>query len=163
MYELSRVRLYSIGPAGARYADTVLDLRGVGDVVPDPAPMQAEFFQEEPVGPPRRPAPAGVLFLENGGGKSVLLKLIFSVMLPGHRNTLGGASSGVLRKFLLADDCGHVALEWQHVLTGECVVVGKVSEWRGGPTGSSSKNSACAGAGSGTAAPTPRRSSTVSA
>ncbi|WP_333739345.1 hypothetical protein [Streptomyces sp. IBSBF 2806] len=131
MYELSRVRLYSIGPAGARYADTVLDLRGVGDVVPDPAPTQAEFFAEEPVGPPRRPAPAGVLFLENGGGKSVLLKLIFSVMLPGHRNTLGGASSGVLRKFLLADDCGHVALEWQHVLTGECVVVGKASEWRG--------------------------------
>ncbi|MFE4423385.1 hypothetical protein [Streptomyces sp. NPDC056817] len=131
MYELSRVRLYSIGPAGARYADTVLDLRGVGEPVPDPAPIQAEFFEAEPVGPPRRPAPAGVLFLENGGGKSVLLKLIFSVMLPGHRNTLGGASSGVLRKFLLADDCGHVALEWQHVQTGECVVVGKVSEWRG--------------------------------
>ncbi|GGQ36101.1 hypothetical protein ACFFKE_07390 [Streptomyces mutabilis] len=131
MYELSRVRLYSIGPAGARYADTVLDLRGVGEPVPDPAPTQAEFFEEEPVGPPRRPAPAGVLFLENGGGKSVLLKLIFSVMLPGHRNTLGGASSGVLRKFLLADDCGHVALEWQHVQTGECVVAGKVSEWRG--------------------------------
>ncbi|MGX1886760.1 hypothetical protein [Streptomyces sp. NPDC055287] len=131
MYELSRVRLYSIGPAGARYADTVLDLRGVGEPVPNPAPTQAEFFQEEPVGPPRRPAPAGVLFLENGGGKSVLLKLIFSVMLPGHRNTLGGASSGVLRKFLLADDCGHVALEWQHTRTGECVVVGKVSEWRG--------------------------------
>ncbi|MFI5661712.1 hypothetical protein [Streptomyces sp. NPDC051684] len=131
MYELSRVRLYSIGPAGARYADTVLDLRGVGESVPDPAPTQAEFFEDEPVGPPRRPAPAGVLFLENGGGKSVLLKLIFSVMLPGHRNTLGGASSGVLRKFLLADDCGHVALEWQHTLTGECIVVGKVSEWRG--------------------------------
>ncbi|MEO3975111.1 hypothetical protein [Streptomyces sp. CAU 1734] len=131
MYELSRVRLYSIGPAGARYADTVLDLRGVGAPVPNPAPTQAEFFADEPVGPPRRPAPAGVLFLENGGGKSVLLKLIFSVMLPGHRNTLGGASSGVLRKFLLADDCGHVALEWQHTLTGELVVVGKVSEWRG--------------------------------
>ena len=31
----------------------------------------------------------------------------------------------------MADDCGHVALEWQHTLTGECVVVGKVSEWRG--------------------------------
>ncbi|MEU7190326.1 hypothetical protein [Streptomyces sp. NPDC045470] len=131
MYELSRVRLYSIGPAGARYADTVLDLRGVGAPVPDPAPAQADFFEDEPVGPPRRPAPAGVLFLENGGGKSVLLKLIFSVMLPGHRNTLGGASSGVLRKFLLADDCGHVALEWQHTLTGESIVVGKVSEWRG--------------------------------
>ncbi|MGA5566802.1 hypothetical protein ACPCUV_37325 [Streptomyces platensis] len=131
MYELSRVRLYSIGPAGARYANTVMDLRGVGAPVPQPAPAQADFFEDEPVGPPRRPAPAGVLFLENGGGKSVLLKLIFSVMLPGHRNTLGGASSGVLRKFLLAEDCGHVALEWQHVLTGESVVVGKVSEWRG--------------------------------
>ncbi|MFC7217749.1 hypothetical protein ACFQLX_06120, partial [Streptomyces polyrhachis] len=131
MYELSRIRLHSIGPAGARYADTVLDLRGVGDPVAAPAPAQGDFFAEEPSGPPRRPAPAGVLFLENGGGKSVLLKLIFSVMLPGHRNTLGGASSGVLRKFLLADDCGHVALEWQHTVTGEAVVVGKVSEWRG--------------------------------
>ncbi len=131
MYELSRVRLHSIGPAGARYADTVLDLRGVGEPVPQPAPAQGQFFEDEPTGPPRRPAPAGVLFLENGGGKSVLLKLIFSVMLPGHRNTLGGASSGVLRKFLLADDCGHVALEWQHTLTGELVVAGKVSEWRG--------------------------------
>ncbi len=131
MYELSRVRLYSIGPAGARYADTVLDLRGVGEPVSQPAPAQGDFFENEPTGVPRRPAPAGVLFLENGGGKSVLLKLIFSVMLPGHRNTLGGASSGVLRKFLLAEDCGHVALEWQHTVTGELVVVGKVSEWRG--------------------------------
>ncbi|AXI76625.1 hypothetical protein [Peterkaempfera bronchialis] len=131
MYELNRVRLYSIGPAGARYADTVLDLRGVGEPVSDPAPQQPGLFGDDPEGPPRRPAPAGVLFLENGGGKSVLLKLIFSVMLPGHRNTLGGASSGVLRKFLLADDCGHVALEWQHTVTGELVVVGKVSEWRG--------------------------------
>jgi hypothetical protein len=131
MYELSRIRLYSIGPAGARYADTLLDLRGVGETVPEPGPTQADFFEDEPTGPPRRPAPAGVLFLENGGGKSVLLKLIFSVMLPGHRNTLGGASSGVLRKFLLADDCGHVALEWQHTRTGQSVVVGKVSEWRG--------------------------------
>ena len=64
MYELSRIRLYSIGPAGARYADTVLDLRGVGEPVPAPAPTQAEFFEEDPVGPPRRPAPAGGLFLE---------------------------------------------------------------------------------------------------
>ncbi|MQS15357.1 hypothetical protein F7Q99_24580 [Streptomyces kaniharaensis] len=131
MYELNRVRLYSIGPAGARYADTVLDLRGVGEPVADPAPQQIGLFGEDVDGPVRRPAPAGVLFLENGGGKSVLLKLIFSVMLPGHRNTLGGASSGVLRKFLLADDCGHVALEWQHTVTGELIVVGKVSEWRG--------------------------------
>jgi len=83
MYELSRVRLYSIGPAGARYADTVLDLRSVGAPVPEPAPTQTEFFADEPSGPPRRPAPARALFLENGCGRSVLLELIFSAARPG--------------------------------------------------------------------------------
>ncbi|CAM5720099.1 hypothetical protein SALBM135S_03561 [Streptomyces alboniger] len=55
MYELSRIRLYSIGPAGARYADTVLDLRGVGAEVPDPAPTQAEFFEDRPARRAARP------------------------------------------------------------------------------------------------------------
>lgn len=55
MYELNRP-LYSIGPAGARYADTVLDLRGVGEPVANPAPQQPGLFGEEPEGPQRRPA-----------------------------------------------------------------------------------------------------------
>ena len=102
------LRRHRAGPARSR--------RHRARTRPPPRPTSSRTSR-----PARRavPAPAGVLFLENGGGKSVLLKLIFSVMLPGHRNTLGGASSGVLRKFLLADDCGHVALEWQHTLTGE--------------------------------------------
>ena len=50
MYELNRVRLYSIGPAGARYADTVLDLSDVGDPVPEPAPRQPGFFDDESAG-----------------------------------------------------------------------------------------------------------------
>ncbi|WP_396229971.1 hypothetical protein, partial [Frankia sp. CpI1-P] len=131
MYELSRVRLHSIGPPGARFGDVLLDFSGVG--APVAGPRQDGLFPVTPrqrrdaalpavpalssapspvapVGPgtaidpgtaaaetavagtaaagtavapgrPRRPSPASVLFLENGGGKSVLIKLIFSVVL----------------------------------------------------------------------------------
>ncbi|WP_261560109.1 hypothetical protein, partial [Frankia tisae] len=82
-------------------------------------------------GRPRRPSPASVLFLENGGGKSVLIKLIFSVVLPGRRQVVGTSNGRVLDNFVLPGDCGHVACEWQHAVTGHRVVTGKVSEWRG--------------------------------
>jgi hypothetical protein len=115
MYELSRVRLHTSGPKGARYRDITLDLRGVGA-------LNREV---------RRPSPATVLFLENGGGKTVLVKLIFSVMLPGRRQVVGTSSTRVLEKFVLADDVAHVVLEWQDPKTGQVLVTGKASEWRG--------------------------------
>ncbi|WP_199433137.1 hypothetical protein [Qaidamihabitans albus] len=133
MYELARVRLHSVGPAGARYQDVVLDLSGVGEVVRSPrqdALFGAGIHSADP-GPPRRPAPASVLFLENGGGKSVLIKLIFSVMLPGRRQVVGTTNTRVLEKFVGGKDVAHVVLEWQHTETGERVITGKVSEWRG--------------------------------
>ncbi|RZQ65676.1 hypothetical protein [Amycolatopsis suaedae] len=133
MYELSRVRLHSVGPAGARYQDVLLDFSGVGPVIT--APQQDALFaagvHAAGQGPPRRPSPASVLFLENGGGKSVLIKLIFSVMLPGRRQVVGTTSTRVLEKFVGAKDVAHVVLEWQHTGTGERVITGKVSEWRG--------------------------------
>ncbi|MEO7193542.1 MAG: hypothetical protein ABIZ05_01770 [Pseudonocardiaceae bacterium] len=134
MYELSRARLHSVGPKGARYQDVTLDLRHVG--APVAKPPQHALFDLEPDTPardrgsPRRPSPATVLFLENGGGKSVLLKLIFSVMLPGRRQVVGTSNTRVLEKFVLGTDVAHVVLEWQHVGTGERVIVGKVSAWR---------------------------------
>ncbi|PXY19155.1 hypothetical protein [Prauserella muralis] len=133
MYELSRVRLHSVGPAGARYQDVTLDLSGVGDVVRSPkqdALFGAGIHTAES-GLPRRPSPASVLFLENGGGKSVLIKLIFSVMLPGRRQVVGTTNTRVLEKFVGGKDVAHVVLEWQHTETGERVITGKVSEWRG--------------------------------
>ncbi|GAA5102505.1 hypothetical protein [Haloechinothrix salitolerans] len=135
MYELSRVRLHSVGPAGARYQDVVLDLSGVGEPVSSPS-QEALFsagvhLNDEQAGPPRRPSPASVLFLENGGGKSVLIKLIFSVMLPGRRQVVGTTNTRVLEKFVGAKDVAHVVLEWQHTQTGQRVITGKVSEWRG--------------------------------
>jgi chromosome segregation ATPase len=133
MYELSRVRLHSVGPAGARYQDVVLDLSEVGPVVRSPA-QDALFsagIHAAAQGLPRRPSPASVLFLENGGGKSVLIKLIFSVMLPGRRQVVGTTNTRVLEKFVTAKDVSHVVLEWQHTETGQRVITGKVSEWRG--------------------------------
>ncbi|MCM3922641.1 hypothetical protein ND748_13350, partial [Frankia sp. AiPs1] len=192
MYELSRVRLHSIGPPGARFGDVLLDFSGVG--APVAGPRQDGLFPSTPrqrrdaaipavpalssgpspvapvgpgtairpatavdpgtaidpgtaVGPgtavagttvapgapgrPRRPSPASVLFLENGGGKSVLIKLIFSVVLPGRRHVVGTSNGRVLDNFVLPGDCGHVICEWQHAVTGHRVLTGKVSEWRG--------------------------------
>jgi hypothetical protein len=130
MYELSRVRLHSVGPKGARYQDVTIDLRDVGPVLARPV-QQALFDTGTSAGILRRPSPASVLFLENGGGKTVLMKLIFSVMLPGRRNVLGSTNTRVLEDYVLATDLAQVALEWQHTRTGDRVVTGKASEWRG--------------------------------
>ncbi len=142
MYELSRVRLHSVGPAGARYQDVVLDFSGVGAAIT--APKQDALFSAgihlAGEGPPRRPSPASVLFLENGGGKSVLIKLIFSVMLPGRRQVVGTTNTKVLEKFVSAKDVSHVVVEWLQVETGQRVITGKVSEWRGHVVSSDSEN-----------------------
>ncbi|EFC81035.1 hypothetical protein FrEUN1fDRAFT_5825, partial [Parafrankia sp. EUN1f] len=106
-------------------------------MLPLPAPVTAVVpAQPSPAVPtqPLRPSPASVLFLENGGGKSVLMKLIFSVVLPGRRQVVGTSNGRVLDNFVLPRDCGHVVCEWQHAVTGERVVTGKVSEWRGRTT-----------------------------
>jgi hypothetical protein len=142
LYELARVRLHSVGPAGARYQDVLLDLSGVGEVVK--APTQDALFSagihSAEQGLPHRPSPASVLFLENGGGKSVLIKLIFSVMLPGRRQVVGTTNTRVLEKFVSAKDVSHVVLEWQHSETGARLITGKVSEWRGHVTSTDPAN-----------------------
>ncbi|MFF2554385.1 hypothetical protein ACFVUS_25520 [Nocardia sp. NPDC058058] len=125
MYELSRVRLYSVGPVGARYEDVVLDLSGAGAPVRE---QQLTLLAPEV----RRPSPATILFLENGGGKSVLIKLIFSVMLPGRRQVVGSTNSKLLENFVGRNDVSHVVLEWMHSQTGRLLLTGKVSDWRSG-------------------------------
>jgi hypothetical protein len=123
LFELSRIRLVSVGPPGARYEDVLIDLSGAGQPV---RYRQPTLFGN----PPLRPSPASVLLLENGGGKSVLIKLIFSVMLPGRRQVVGTTNTRVLEKFVAADDVSHVILEWMHSETGKLLITGKVSEWR---------------------------------
>lgn len=131
MYELSRIRLHSVGPKGARFQDVMIDLRDVGEPLARPA-QGALFDTGDTTTTLRRPSPATVVFLENGGGKTVLMRLIFSVMLPGRRHVLGSVNSRTLEDYVLANDVAQVALEWQHTRTGDRVVTGKASEWRGG-------------------------------
>ena len=108
MIRLRRVRLDGIGPTGARFDPVVIDLTdrtGAGVRV-------------------------ALIYLENGGGKSVLLKLVFCTVLPGRRYTVGGAKLG---DYVLGDDTGHVALEWavDDGHGGEALMVtGTVLEWR---------------------------------
>jgi hypothetical protein len=56
-----------------------------------------------------RPSPASVVFLENGGGKSVLLKLLFSVLLPGRQRVKDAPDPRLLEDYVLAKDVSHIA------------------------------------------------------
>ncbi|MFH8557448.1 hypothetical protein ACH4FE_28180 [Streptomyces celluloflavus] len=126
MYELSRVLMRGVGPKAARYEDVLLDFSGVG--APVASSRQGDIFD---IGEPlRRPSPASVLFLENGGGKSVLLKLIFSVVLPGRREVVGTRNTRALEGFVQTGDVAHVVLEWTHAGSGKKLVTGKVSQWK---------------------------------
>ena len=124
MYELNRVLLQSVGPKGARYEDVLLDFRD----------RNAD------------PARGSILYLENGGGKSVLLKLLFSALLPGRKYVLGAdANTKTLENFVLTGDTAHVVLEWRRVSAqgealGEMLLTGKVYEWRGRQHSADSRN-----------------------
>ncbi|MGW1788676.1 hypothetical protein ACWCO0_23965 [Streptomyces tubercidicus] len=127
MYELSRVLLRAVGPEAARYEDVLLDFRGAGGTFKTRPDM---LFGEAATA--QRPSPASVLQLQNGGGKSVLIKLIFSVVLPGRRQTVGTSNTHALDSFVLEGDVSHVVLEWVHARSGRRLITGKVSAWRNG-------------------------------
>jgi hypothetical protein len=108
MTRLRRILLDGIGPTGARFDPVTIDLTN----------RDGEA------------AKVALIHLENGGGKTVLLKLVFSAVLPGRRYTVGGAKLG---DFVLGDDTGHVALEWgiDDGSGGEALLItGTVLEWR---------------------------------
>lgn len=114
---LRRVRLDGIGPPGARFDPLTIDVTTGGAA-----------------------SPVALLFLENGGGKSVLLRLVFSVVLPGRRNVVGGAK---LTDYVLARDVGHVICEWEvddGRLLPSILVTGKVFEWQGGSRSANTEN-----------------------
>ncbi|MFF7025953.1 hypothetical protein ACFY97_33680 [Streptomyces klenkii] len=117
MYELNRVRLYNIGPTGARYDDVPLDLSDGGLPIPASTliPSAGQLF--------RRPAPATLLVLENGGGKSVFIRMLLSTVLPERQSRKGREA---LRAYVVSAAApSHVALEWVNVRTGETLVTGQ--------------------------------------
>lgn len=111
---LRRFHLDGIGPPGARFDPLTVDLGAA----------EAE-----------RAARAAVLFLENGGGKSVLLRLLFSVVLPGRRHTVGAVK---LDGYVGGRDTGHVVLEWQ--TADGPLITGTLFEWRNRTRSATSSN-----------------------
>jgi hypothetical protein len=145
VFELNRIRVVGIGPKGARYHDLLLDLSGGGQHISSAISSDMlDFGSEAPelrrsrggaVTTQLRPSPATVLFLENGGGKSILLRLIYSVVLPGRLAIVGSKNTKLFEDYVLPGDTGHVVLEWVNVSTGEVLLTGKVYEWRRGGKG----------------------------
>lgn len=77
-----------------------------------------------------------VIWLRNGGGKSSILNLLFSLLRPSQREFLGSAAEAKLREltnYVDGDDVGTVCLAWQldggiHLLTGVCMELQRAGE-----------------------------------
>ncbi|WP_433620882.1 hypothetical protein [Nocardia sp. CA-120079] len=118
MYELNRVRLFNIGPSKARYDDVLLDLSEGGPPIPVTAltPLSGQVF--------RRPALATLFVLENGGGKSVFIRMLLATVLPERQSRKGREA---LRAYVIsAASPSHVVLEWVNVRTGRILLTGQV-------------------------------------
>jgi hypothetical protein len=122
-FQVARIRLAAVGPEPARFDPLEIDLR-----------------RDDQTGPAD-----SVLFLPNTGGKTVLMRLLFSVLHPPVVERIGAEESAQRSKnllgYVLDHDTSHVAIEWRRVHEGrfaddEALVIGLVAEWRGGrPTG----------------------------
>jgi hypothetical protein len=118
-FQITRIRLASVGPEPARYDPLELDLQR-----------------------PDQTGPADtVLFLPNTGGKTVLMRLLFSVLHPPIVERIGTEETAHHKKnllgYVLDRDTAHVVIEWRRVEEGrfaddQVLVTGLVAEWREG-------------------------------
>lgn len=119
-WHIARMRLVSVGPEPARYD-----------------PLELRFIAPDGSGPAD-----SVLLLPNTGGKTVLLRLIFSVLHPPAVEKIGSEETSGRRirnlpGYVLERDTAHVAIEWRRAQDGQFIddralVTGLVAEWRGG-------------------------------
>jgi hypothetical protein len=117
-YQMTRVRLRSIGHPDSRFRDLTISLSH-----PDGTPVDS------------------LLWLANGGGKTSLLSLVFSLVLPLRRDFMGADDQErCLEEYVQTGDTSHVAIEWVDLdatgLPGLDVglprlVTGMVHEWVG--------------------------------
>jgi len=119
MPRLRRIHFASIGHRDARLAPLTLDLTDAGGQATD-----------------------SVIWLRNGGGKSSLLNLFFSIFRPSRGDFLGKAVDGQSRHltdYVKAEDTAFVVTEWEIAAAQLGLgldepatrLVGQVMEWRG--------------------------------
>jgi DNA repair exonuclease SbcCD ATPase subunit len=112
MWHLARIHLRGVGHTDARFDPLELDLTADG------APCDT------------------VWWLENGGGKTSLLSLVFSVLRPARREFLGKDNDRTLGDYVQSGDVGHVVLEWRlpadglpGISTDSVLITGMTLEW----------------------------------
>lgn len=113
MWHLRRVHMESIGHPDARFDPLTTDFTDIGGT----------------------PTPS-VLWLENMGGKTSWLSLLFSTLCPALKDFLGKPDKQ-LGDYVLGSDTAHVILEFSQVLgsrtltgAGTRLLVGQVLQWR---------------------------------
>lgn len=121
MYRISRIRLSGVGPADARY---------------DRPSPDAPPFEINCLGPDGLPDDT-VVWLENGGGKTVFLSLLFHVLRPDKAAYIGNderGRRGNIDDFVLPGDTAHVVIEWVADDHDGRLITGLVAERRGATT-----------------------------
>lgn len=103
---LRRVHLQGVGPDGARFDPLDLDFTAIGGA-----------------------ASRVLLSLTNTGGKSTLITLISSLVVPASRAQVGGKHLG---DYVLTGDTSHIVCEWEDATTSVRTVTGTVMEWKDG-------------------------------
>lgn len=102
-WRMRRARLEAAGPADARYDDVTLSF------------VTADGHA----------APNAIVLLRNGGGKSLLLYLLFKALLPRRSDgTKTAEEQRTARPIVLPDECATVAIEWEHRDDGRRLVTG---------------------------------------
>ncbi|WP_338676724.1 hypothetical protein V1460_29975 [Streptomyces sp. SCSIO 30461] len=112
MLRLRRLRLENIGHPDARFSPTLLDFTDPHQRVSD-----------------------AIVWLRNGGGKSSLLALFFSLLLPGKTDFIGYAKKKGLIDYVLEGKPAHVVAEWEDDSSpfgGPALITGAVYQWPDG-------------------------------
>jgi len=114
-YQLSRLRLASVGDRAARFTDLTLDVSSPG-ADGTGAPVDS------------------ILWLRNGGGKSSLLSLFFALLLPLRKDFMGRSVKRHLEDYVASGDTSHTVGEWVAqsdggLLPAARLVTGTVYEW----------------------------------
>lgn len=121
MYRLARIRAAGVGPPDARF---------------DRPSPDAPPFEISCVGASGTPDDS-VIWLENGGGKTVFLALLFHVLRPDKASQIGNDEKGRradIGDFVLTGDVAHVACEWEATDGAVRLITGFVADRRGGQT-----------------------------
>lgn len=103
---MRRIRLCGVGPDGARFD-----------------PLDLDFTTADGA------ASRVLLSLTNTGGKSTLITLVSSLVVPASRAQVGGKNLG---DYVLTGDTSHIVCEWEDATTGIRTVTGVVMEWKDG-------------------------------